>query len=104
MKDILLAPPVAFALYLALAGILAGAGRLLAGPARPTPLKSSTYAGGEAPPARAAAPGYRPFFVSALFFAIAHLGVLILGSGGLSPLAGAYLVGLLLVLLALVLG
>ncbi len=104
MMDILLSPPVAFVLYLALAGLLSGAGRYLAGPGRATPLKRTTYASGEAPPLRMAAPGYRPFFVFALFFAVLHLGVLMLGSGNLSPLSGLYLVGLILALLALILG
>jgi hypothetical protein len=49
-------------------------------------------------------PGYRPFFIIALFFAVLHLGVLMLGSSGLAPFALLYLVGLLLALLALILG
>lgn len=101
--DILLAPPVAFLVYLVLAGILSGLGRLLAGPNLQTPLKSSTYASGEAPSTLPAVPGYRPFFVIALFFAVLHLGVLILGSGALSPISGIYLIGLLLALLVLIL-
>ena len=104
VSDLLLAPPIAFLLYLALSGLLMGAGRGLAGPARPTTLKSSTYASGEAPPADRSALGYRSFFVIALFFAILHLGALVLGSGGLAPITGIYLVGLLLVLVALMLG
>jgi NADH:ubiquinone oxidoreductase subunit 3 (subunit A) len=102
--EILLSPPLAFPIYLALVGLLAWVGRALAGPARPTPLKSSTYASGEAPRTSPAAPGYRPFFTIALFFAILHLGVLMLGSGGLTLISGAYLVGLMLALAALVLG
>jgi hypothetical protein len=51
-----------------------------------------------------AAPGYRPFFTYALFFAILHLGVLMLGSGGLTALSGIYMVGLILALVALMLG
>jgi NADH:ubiquinone oxidoreductase subunit 3 (subunit A) len=100
----LLSPMIAFLLYLALAGLLAGIGRVLAGPAQPTKLKSSTYASGEVPPAQRAVPGYRSFFVIALFFAIIHLGALVVGSGGLSAITGIYLVGLLLVLVALMLG
>jgi NADH:ubiquinone oxidoreductase subunit 3 (subunit A) len=102
--DFLLSPPIAFVIYLLLAGILTGMGRFLAGPAAPTMLKASTYASGEAPPARVAAPGYRPFFIVALFFAILHLGILMLGSSDLSPFAGFYLVGLVLALIALILG
>lgn len=104
MTDILLSPPVALLIYLVLAGILSGAGRSLASPGRPSAMKSSTYASGEAPPARAAAPGYRPFFVIALFFAVLHLGVLVLASGELSMAAALYLAGLMLTLIALALG
>lgn len=104
IDDLLLAPPVAFLIYLALAAGLAGLGRALAGAARPTRLKTSTYAGGERPKARPAAPGYRRFFAGALFFAVLHLGVLVLGSGGTSALGAIYLAGLLLVLVVLMMG
>jgi NADH:ubiquinone oxidoreductase subunit 3 (subunit A) len=100
----LLSPPLAFLIYLALVAGLSGLGRALAGPSTDTALKSTTYSSGEAPPLRAAAPGYRPFFVAALFFAIVHLGVLMLGGSDLGPIAGLYLVGLMLALLALILG
>ncbi len=100
----LLAAPMAFLVYLVLVAGLAGVGRVLAGPSQEGVLKSNTYSSGEAPPTRAAAPGYRPFFVVALFFTIVHLGVLMLGSSQLLPLAGAYLVGLVVALLALILG
>lgn len=102
--DFLLSPPIAFVIYLTLAALLTGMGRVLAGPASPTMLKVSTYASGEAPPTRVAAPGYRPFFIVALFFAILHLGILMLGSSDLSPFAGLYLAGLILALIALILG
>ena len=104
MNHIILLPPIAFVLYLVLVGILSGIGRVLAGAERPNPLKSSTYTGGEAPPSSRGVPGYRPFFVVALFFAVLHLGVLILGSSILTPVSGLYLVGLMLALLALILG
>lgn len=101
----LLIPPVAFAIYLGLVGLLSYIGRNLAGTGHATSsLKSSIYSGGEKPPERLAAPGYRPFFVIALFFAILHLGVLILGSGGLTEIAGVYLVGLIIALLTLIVG
>lgn len=101
--DILLSPPIAFALYLALVGGMALLGRYLA-PARPTAAKSSTYASGEAPPKRMAAPGYRPFFVIALFFALLHLGVLMIGTGSTTGVAVIFVLGLGLTLLALILG
>ncbi len=102
--DILLAPPFAFVIYLVLAGILSGAAKALAVPAQANPMKTSTYASGEAGPARMAAPGYRPFFIVALFFAMLHLGILMLGSGDLSPVSGIFLAGLMLALIALILG
>jgi NADH:ubiquinone oxidoreductase subunit 3 (subunit A) len=104
MSDVLFTPPVAFLIYLALVGLLSGFGRMLAYRGENTPLKSSTYASGETPPARAAAPGYRPFVVIALFFAVVHLGALMLGTSGLSLTTAGYVVGLMAVLLALILG
>jgi NADH:ubiquinone oxidoreductase subunit 3 (subunit A) len=104
MKEILFAPPIAFLAYLVLAAILSVLGRLLAGPEQPSAAKSSLYASGEEPPRTAAAPGYRQFFTIALFFAVLHLGVLMLGSGGLTVMSGIYLVGLVLALVALILG
>ena len=104
MKELLLAPPAAFLLYLALAAALTGLGRALAGPARPSRLKTSAYASGEPPAQDLAVPGYRRFFGIALFFAMLHLGVLALGSGALSALGAVYLLGLVLVLVVLMLG
>ena len=100
----LLTPPVAFMSYVVLAAILFGAGKVLAGPEHGSLAKSSTYGSGEASPTAMAAPGYRPFMIVALFFAVIHLGILVLGSSGLTPLSGVYLGGLILVLLALILG
>jgi len=104
MEGILLAPPLAFLIYVGLVAVLNRIGRLLAGPGTTSALKASTYASGEAPPSTEGIPGYRPFFVIALFFAMLHLGVLILATSALTPLAGVYLVGLILVLVALILG
>ncbi|TET37850.1 MAG: hypothetical protein E3J69_02165 [Anaerolineales bacterium] len=104
MSEVLFSPPIVFVTYVLFAIVLYGFGRSLAGPASPSPMKSSTYASGEAPPTKVAVPGYRPFFVMALFFAILHLGVLVLGSGQLSLMTGAYLGGLFIVLLVLILG
>ena len=81
MSEILLSPPIAFFIFLALAAGLYGFGRLLAGKNAPSAAKSSLYAGGETDHLPQGAPGYRPFFTIALFFAILHLGVLMIGSG-----------------------
>jgi hypothetical protein len=104
MVDILLAPPAAFAIYIVLVGILTGFGRMLAGHNTTSDLKTSTYSSGEISPIRPAVPGYRPFFVIALFFAILHLGMLMLGSSDLSGITAIYLGGLILALIALILG
>jgi NADH:ubiquinone oxidoreductase subunit 3 (subunit A) len=103
--QILLIPPIAFLVYLLLAWLLSLFGKKLApGPQAGSALKVSTYSSGEAPPTRLAAPGYRPFFVVALFFAVLHLGVLVLSTGGFTPIIVIYLVGLLIALVALILG
>jgi NADH:ubiquinone oxidoreductase subunit 3 (subunit A) len=104
MSEIVLSPPLAFVLYLALVAILAFGGRILAGRSTSSALKSSSYASGEEPPAGTGIPGYRPFFLIALFFAMLHLGILVLGTSNLTALAGVYLVGLILALVALILG
>jgi NADH:ubiquinone oxidoreductase subunit 3 (subunit A) len=100
----LLSPPFAFLISLLLAGLLYRLGQLMAGPGVLTDMKRSTYSSGEAPPEHGLAPGYRPFFAVALFFAILHLGVLVLGSGGITIISAVYLAGLFLALLALILG
>jgi NADH:ubiquinone oxidoreductase subunit 3 (subunit A) len=109
----LLTPPVAFLLYIGLVALLYGFGRLLAPTARKTAAKSSIYAGGEVAATGKAAPGYRRFFIVALFFAVIHLGALVLatvglaGGGALSPVIWPalliYLAGLGLALLIMLL-
>lgn len=97
--DWLGSPPVALLIYgLGLYGLL----RLLTTHA---PRRSSLYAGGELHTEGRSVPGYRPFFVFALFFAVAHLGALILATAGpSSPVAVLYLLGLGVSLVALILG
>jgi NADH:ubiquinone oxidoreductase subunit 3 (subunit A) len=102
--EVILVPPIAFVIYLALSAILSGFGKILAGKSSTSALKTSTYASGEEQLTSHAMPGYRTFFVMALFFAILHLGVLMLGSSNLAPMAAVYLIGLILALIALILG
>ncbi|MFZ6029505.1 MAG: hypothetical protein ACOYYS_17470 [Chloroflexota bacterium] len=103
--EFILYPPIAFVAYLLLVGLISLAGRKLSAKSGPhSPYKAGTYASGEAGPVSAAAPGYRQFFNVGLFFAALHLGILMAGSGGLTLVTGIYLVGLVLVLLALILG
>jgi len=102
--QIILTPPVALVIYFALVAILFGFGRMLAGRANPSAEKSSTYGSGEAAPASHSMPGYRGFFIIALFFAVLHLGALMLGSSILTPIALVYLAGLMLALIVLIVG
>ena len=103
--QIILIPPIAFLVYLLLVWLLSLFSKRLAGtPQAASSLKTSTYSSGEAPPTHLAAPGYRPFFVVALFFAVLHLGVLVLSTGGFTPVIVIYLVGLVIALVALILG
>ncbi|HAD05787.1 MAG TPA: hypothetical protein DCE76_01370 [Anaerolineaceae bacterium] len=102
--EILLSPPLAFLLYIPLVLIIERLGKVLAGPEKPSPLKESPYGSGEEAPLSAAAPGYRPFFLIAFFFAILHLGMLVLGTGEFSAAILPFLLGLILALIALLLG
>ncbi len=104
MENFLFAPLIAFIIYGLVVAATSGLGRLFSARGVETEFKSDTYASGEANDPGQAAPGYRQFFVIALFFAMLHLGVLMIGSSGLSPAAIPYLLGLILVLVALVLG
>ena len=104
MRDFLFAPLIVFFIYAVVVGATSGLGRLFAAQGRETQFKTATYASGEASDPILAAPGYRQFFVIALFFAVLHLGVLVVGSSGLSMVAVPYLLGLILALVALVLG
>ena len=104
MTNILLSPLVAFLIYLLMVFIVSGLGKLFSATGRKTEFKTATYASGEQSDPLPAAPGYRQFFVVALFFAILHLGVLMIGSSGFSSVASVYLLGLILALIALILG
>jgi NADH:ubiquinone oxidoreductase subunit 3 (subunit A) len=102
--EILLSPPVAFLLYIPLVALIALAGRSMAAPGTSNLHKHTIYGSGEEANTDLAAPGYRPFFLVAFFFAILHLGMLVLGSGSLDMVSPIYLIGLLLALMALILG
>lgn len=102
--QILLTPPIAFLIYVPLVILIALGGKLLAGPEKPNEAKTSLYGSGEEAPTNMAAPGYRPFVLVAFFFAILHLGMLVAGSGSLTPSLLPYLFGLILAMAALILG
>ncbi len=102
--DSILTPPIAFLIYIPLVLVITWVGKQLAGPENPSAAKSSSYGAGEKASSIAAAPGYRPFFIVAFFFAILHLGMLVLGAGELSGPQAIYIIGLALALIALILG
>jgi NADH:ubiquinone oxidoreductase subunit 3 (subunit A) len=104
MADLILSPLFAFAIYGVLVAILYLFGKGLSMRGKLSELKLGGYASGEESDSSPAAPGYRPFFVVALFFAVLHLGVLMLATSGLAPVSLVYLGGLMLALLALILG
>ena len=104
MADFLLSPLMAFLFYLVLVAVLSLIGRVIAMRGKAATHKRSMYAGGEVHYEYEAAPGYRPFFAVALFFAVLHMGVLMIGSSGFSPFTGVYVGGLILALIALMLG
>ena len=97
-------PPIAFAVYVVLAGILLAVAQAVAAKGQPSASKTKTYGSGEEAQTGAASPGYKPFFMVAFFFAVLHLGVLIVGSGGFTPVTGIYILGLIFSLVALALG
>lgn len=101
---ILLSPPIAILIYGLLGWGIYRLGEYLAGPESSNPMKSSNYSSGELAPTSSAAPGYQPFFLIAFFFAILHMGTLVLGTGELSLTSGVYLLGLALAMIALILG
>ncbi len=102
--EILFSPPIAILIYIPLVVLIVWVGKRMAGPEKPSELKSSIYGSGEEAPVTAAAPGYKPFFLIAFFFAILHLGMLVLGSSQYNATSAIYLVGLIIGLIALILG
>jgi NADH:ubiquinone oxidoreductase subunit 3 (subunit A) len=104
LTNILLTPAVAFLVYLVLAAVLNRLGQAFAGNFPQSKVKSSLYSSGEASPTTSAVSGYRQFFVIALFFAILHLGSLVIANSHFALTAGLYIGGLVLALVAPILG
>ena len=102
---VLLSPPVAGLTYLSLVCVVLGFATLVGWRRQSRSHASSVlYASGERPPRAHATPGYQPFFGSALFFALLHVGVLIASVAGFQPVAVVYVAGVLVVLLVVALG
>lgn len=102
--EILFSPPIAILIYLPLVVGIVLLGKRMAGPEKPSELKSSIYSSGEEAPLNTAVPGYKPFILIAFFFAILHLGMLVLGANEISGTSAIYIGGLVVALVALILG
>jgi NADH:ubiquinone oxidoreductase subunit 3 (subunit A) len=102
--DIILTPPIAFLIYIPFVIFLLLVGKGMAGSSKQSKMKKTIYASGEEASTNPAAPGYRPFFMIAFFFAILHLGMLIIGTGSFSFELVPFLLGLMFSLIALLLG
>lgn len=102
---ILLSPPIAFLIYSLLGTLIFLYGKLTA-PTEDTgeSVKRTLYGSGEAGPKERGAPGYKPFLLISLFFALMHLGVLMIGNGSLNIETGIYTFILMISLAALILG
>ncbi len=104
MKNILI-PPIALIVYGLIGTIIFMIGKKVAPPEdKEDDAKRSLYGSGEAGPQEIGIPGYKPFLLIALFFAMLHLGVLVVGTSNLSGSSIVYLSALIIALLALMLG
>jgi NADH-quinone oxidoreductase subunit A len=103
--EFLVSPPVAFVLFLGIAGLLFLLGKRMAPKFRPTQGKLSSYACGEDIPGVKIQFGYRLFFFVALFFTIMHVSALMIAtvpSGKIVWFAVLYLAVIFLSIMALV--
>lgn len=103
--QVLLYPPIALLIYAALGFLLTKIGQKAAPPEdKQNEMKLDLYAGGEEGPKDFPVPGYKPFLLISLFFAIIHIGVLVVGMSNLSASSIVYIVVLMIGLIALMLG
>lgn len=101
----LLSPPVAFLIYAVFGSLIFLYGKMSAPIEDKTDeQKRSLYGSGEAGPEERGVPGYKPFLLISLFFALMHLGVLVIGTGSLNIETGIYTFILMISLVALILG
>ena len=78
--DILLSPPIAFLIYIPLVLLIMWLGQTIGRAEQSEKPKRSIYGSRRRRlPPNCRCPGYRPFFLIAFFFAILHLGMLVLG-------------------------
>lgn len=103
--EFLLYPPVALIFYGLVGFLITKLGQVAAPPEDHTnEVKHGLYASGEEGPEDFPVPGYKPFLLIALFFAIIHIGVLVVGMSNLSASSIVFLAVLILGLITLMLG
>jgi len=103
--EVLISPPVAFVLFLAIAALLYLLGKKMAPKLNNVGGKLTTYACGEDIPGTKVQFCYRLFFFIALFFTIMHVATLMIAtvpSGKIALFAVLYLAVIFLAILALV--
>ncbi|HNQ80048.1 MAG: hypothetical protein PHF93_02065 [Acidobacteriota bacterium] len=103
--DILLSPPVAFVLILAVVVLIYLLGKRMAPKLTRTGGKLTSYACGEDIPGTKVQFGYRLFFFVALFFTIMHVAALVIATvpaGKIALFAVLYLAVVFLSILALI--
>ncbi len=93
MEHFLLAPPMAFIIYLAISFGISALSKRLAAHSKNVGNKENAYACGEDMEHNQAQPDYSEFFKFAFFFTIMHVIVLVVATdpGGLSITSGVYL-------------
>jgi len=103
--DILLSPPVAFVLFLAVSWLIYMLGRRMAPKLNKVGGKLTSYACGEDVPGAKIQFGYRLFFFVALFFTIMHVAALVIATvpaGKIVLFAVLYLAVIFLSVMALI--
>jgi len=95
--DILLSPPVAFLVFLAVFTLLYWIGGRMAPKANAVGGKRTTYACGEDIPGTKIQFGYRSFFMIALFFTMMHVSALVVATlpGGPIVFFGIFYLGMI---------
>lgn len=93
MEHILLSPPIAFLIFLALSFGLSAFSKRIAARGVDSDIKQSAYACGEDVEENQAQPDYTEFFKFAFFFTIIHVIALVVATdpGGLSITSGVYI-------------
>ena len=94
MSTFLLAPPIAFLIFLVLSAGISLTGKLVAAKGVESPGKTKSYACGEDMPENKGQPEYSQFFKFAFFFTLMHVVVLIVATdpSGISLMSGLYLI------------